>query len=105
MISVEIRLLSEAREDIEGQEDSRRLAEEIKNSLSDPDQSKVKVVDKPSYDMVFHRFKLKKDGFDHRVFFDYIDSKLIIFAVRHRDFAYEPGEMQKAVERLEELRE
>lgn len=105
MISVEIRLLAEAKEDIRNQDDSKKLAEEIKSSLSDLDQKKVEAVDKPSYDMVFQRFKLKKHGFDHRVFFHYIDSKLVIFAVRHRDFAYEPDEMNKAVEKFKELRE
>lgn len=104
MINEEIRLLTEAKKDIRNQDNSEKLAKEIKSSLSDLDQSKVEKVDKPSYDMVFQRFKLKNNGFDHRVFFDYIDSKLVIFAVRHRDFAYEPDEMKKAVERLEKLR-
>ena len=90
--------------EIRSQDDSKELAERFKKELSDLDQSKVEVVDKPSYDMVFQRFKLKEDGFDHRIFFDYIDSMLVVFAVRHRDFAYDQENMRKAVERLEDLR-
>jgi mRNA-degrading endonuclease RelE of RelBE toxin-antitoxin system len=100
-----MKITPEAEEDIENLDiDSYEMAQRIKQELSDPiDRDKIKVVRKPAYDAVFQRFKLKDEDFDHRIFFDYIDSELYVFAVRHRDHAYEKGDMKEAIERLKEL--
>ncbi len=44
-----------------------------------------------------------ENGFDHRIYFDYIESELTVFAVRHRDYAYNEKDLKEVRKRLGDM--
>jgi hypothetical protein len=100
-----MKVTSEAETDIDQQDCNRKkLAQEIKNRLiNDRDQDNIKYIRKPEFGIEFHRLKLKTDNLDHRIYFDYIDSELIVFTVRHRDYSYSNEDLQEVEKRLNNL--
>lgn len=67
-----MKITPNAEKDIEKQEiDSLKLTKKIQEELSDLDRNKVEIIERPSYDAVFHRLKIKDGKFDHRIHFDY----------------------------------
>lgn len=96
----------EAEADIDRQEgfDRRKLAQEIKERLSGgKDNENIGYVHKPEFGLEFQKLKLKTGDFDHRIYFDYIDSQVIVFAVRHRDYAYSQEDLQEIEQRLRNI--
>ncbi|WEL19129.1 type II toxin-antitoxin system RelE/ParE family toxin [Candidatus Nanohalococcus occultus] len=84
-----MKITEEAEKDIDAQEDynRRELALEIKERLTgELDRDHISYISKPQFGIEFHRLKLKENGLDHRVYFDYNDSETVVFAVRHRDY-------------------
>lgn len=100
-----MRVTAEAEKDIDRQDcDRKKLAQEIKNHLKGSmDNKNISYVRKPEFGIEFHRLKLKENEFDHRIYFDYIDSELVLFAVRHRDFAYSKEDLKEIENRLNEI--
>jgi len=99
-----VKILEEAKQDLARFESdvANKILDEIEAELGGGlNRGKVKVVRRPSYDAVFHRLKLTDNGLDHRIYFDYKDSELYVFAVRHRDVAYSDEDIKEAVKRLQ----
>lgn len=97
---------SEAKEDlIEFEIEVReRLLDEIEEKLREgTEEESISYIHKPEFGVEFHRLKLTDDSLDHRVYFDYLDSDIIVFAVRHRDFAYSEEDMREVEQRLENM--
>ena len=101
-----MKLTEEAETDLDQQKDYNRkkLAQEIKEKLGqNQGQENISYINKPEFGIEFHRLKLKEDELDHRVYFDYKDSETIVFAVRHRDYAYSSEDMKEITQRLDKL--
>jgi len=97
---------SQAKEDLKGFELETRedLLDAIENRLEkDRDQENISYIHKPEFSIEFHRLKLKTRDFDHRIYFDFLDSELVVFAVRHRDYAYSQEDLKEVEKRLTEL--
>ena len=100
------KIRDEAKKDLASFENSvaNKILDKIENYLGDEFKNeKVKVIRRPSYNAVFHRLKLVENELNHRVYFDYQNSEIQVFAVRHRDHAYTSEDMQKSIERLRKL--
>jgi len=83
-----------------------KLLDEIEEQLDGSrEDAEIAVIQRPSYSAEFPRLKLTENQLNHRVYFDYVDSEIYVFAVRHREFAYSPEDIKEAVQRLEKLRE
>ena len=98
-----MKLTEEAEQDLDDQEDYNRkkLAQEIKKRLENEiDRENISYINKPEFGIEFHRLKLAEDGFDHRIYFDYMNSELTVFAVRHRDHAYTEKDLKEVRKRL-----
>jgi len=100
-----MKVTAEAQEDIDRQDcDRKKLSQEIKDRLSkDRDKEDISYINKPEFGVEFHRLKLKQKGLDHRVYFDYLGSELVFFAVRHRDYAYTREDLKEVERRLEAI--
>lgn len=101
-----MKITTDAEDDIDRQDayDKDALTEAIKERLSPPrDADDIRYIHKPRLGIEFHRLKLKEDGFDHRIYFDYQDNELVVFAVRHRNYAYTDTDLDEAAERLHSL--
>ena len=101
-----VKLLEGAERDLTrfDNEVANKILDEIEAHLVDEVSSeRVKVIQRPSYNAVFHRLKLTENGLDHRIYFDYKDSELYVFAVRHRDKAYSEEDMRESVKRLQNI--
>lgn len=101
-----MKVTSEAEKDIDQQVnyDRKKLAQQIRNRLTgDRDSDNISYIHKPQFGVEFHRLKLTENGFDHRIYFDYMDSEIVVFAVRHRDQAYSPEDLKEVERRLKEL--
>jgi len=101
-----MRITEEAERDVEnqGEFNRKKLLREIKDRLeSDRSQEEITYISKPQFGIEFQRLKLKNKDFDHRVYFDYIDSELTVFAVRHRDYAYSDEDLEKVEKRLKDM--
>ncbi|MFB6199284.1 MAG: hypothetical protein ABEJ83_00265 [Candidatus Nanohaloarchaea archaeon] len=101
-----VQIREEAKNDLSGFEDKvmNKILDSIEKYLKGSvANDKVEVIQRPSYDAVFHRLKLTEGEMNHRVYFDYKDSEIQVFAVRHRDFAYSSKDIKEAVKRLQEL--
>ena len=102
-----VKFTPEAFSDLENikKEVRRKLLNEIEEQLEESrDEADITVIQRPSYDAEFPRLKLTENELNHRVFFDYKDSEIHVFAVRHRENAYSPEDMEQAIKRLEKLR-
>lgn len=98
-----MKLTKEAEQDLDNQEDYNRkkLAQEIKKRLeNERDRENISYINKSEFGIEFHRLKLAEDGFDHRIYFDYMNSELTVFAVRHRDHAYTEKDLKEVRKRL-----
>ncbi|PSH02071.1 MAG: hypothetical protein BRC26_02425 [Nanohaloarchaea archaeon QH_8_44_6] len=103
-----VRFTLEAFSDLEEFETEvrRKLLDEIEEQLEESrEEADITVIQRPSYGAEFPRLKLTENDLNHRIYFDYLDSEIYVFAVRHREDAYSPEDMEEAVERLEKLRE
>ncbi|PSH02142.1 MAG: hypothetical protein BRC26_02060 [Nanohaloarchaea archaeon QH_8_44_6] len=81
------------------------LLDEIEEQLTEKrEEADVKIIQRPSYGAEFPRLKLTDKGLNHRVYFDYKNSEIYVFAVRHRENAYTTEDIEEAVQRLEKLR-
>jgi mRNA-degrading endonuclease RelE of RelBE toxin-antitoxin system len=101
-----VKILEEAEHDLNRFENgvANKILDEIEGQLEDGvDSEAVKVIQRPTYDAVFHRLKLAENGLDHRIYFDYKDSELYVFAVRHRDKAYTEEDLKESVKRLQNI--
>jgi len=98
-----VEITSETKKDLKefDLETRERLLDEIEERLDkDRDQDNISYINKPQFGIEFHRLKLTEDSFNHRIYFDFIDSKLVVFAVRHRDFAYSQEDLKEVEKRL-----
>jgi len=98
-----VEIVSEAKQDLKGFELETRegLIDEIEERLeNDRDKEDISYIHKLRFGIEFHRLKLIENGFDHRIYFDFIDSELTVFAVRHRDFAYSQEDLEEVEKRL-----
>lgn len=103
-----VKFTPEAFSDLESFETEIRekLLDEIEEQLENSCQNaEITVIQRPSYGAEFPRLKLTQNKLNHRIYFDYVDSEIYVFAVRHRDFAYSTEDIKEAVQRLEKLRE
>jgi len=103
-----MKVTEEAEKDIDnqGDHDRKKLAQKIKKRLKeDRDHKNISYISKPQFGIEFHRLKLKENGFDHRIYFDYTDSELTVFAVRHRDYAYSKKDLKEVRKRLGNIEE
>ena len=101
-----VKVLEEAEQDLNrfDNDTANKILDEIKADLEDRVNSeRVKVIQRPSYDAVFHRLKLTENGLDHRIFFDYEDSELYVFTIRHRDKAQRQGLLRRRYQRIDQL--
>lgn len=101
-----MRITSHAEKDIDHQEkqDRKKLAQKIKEKLSSPrDRDNINYISKPSFNVKFHRLKIKEEGLDHRAYFDYKDSEIVVFAVRHRDHSYTTEDLNETQKRKNQL--
>lgn len=101
-----VKILEEAENDMTqfDNDTANKILDEIEAHLENGVKSeRVKVIQRPSYDTVFHRLKLTENDLDHRIYFDYKDSKLYVFAVRHRDKAYSEEDLKESVKRLQNI--
>jgi len=102
-----VKFTSEAFSDIENFKKEVRktllnkIEEQLKGSREDPE---ITVIRRPSYDAEFPRLKITANELNHRIYFDYIDSELYLFAIRHREHAYTPEDIEQAVQRLKQLK-
>ena len=102
-----MKITEEAEKDIDSQEsfDRKKLSKEIKNRLTgNRDRINISYISKPGFGVEFHRLKIKEKGFDHRIYFNYKNSEITVFAVRHRDHAYTQKDLQEVEQRLENLK-
>ncbi|MFB6244938.1 MAG: type II toxin-antitoxin system RelE/ParE family toxin [Candidatus Nanohaloarchaea archaeon] len=98
-----VEITSEAKKDLKEFELEARegLLDKIEERLeNDRDQDNISYINKPQFGIEFHRLKLIEDGFNHRIYFDFIDSELTVFAVRHRDYAYSQEDLKEIEKRL-----
>jgi len=101
-----MRITAHAEQDIDQQKehDRKKLAQKIKEKLSSPrDKDEIKYISKPSFNVEFHRLKIKEEGLDHRAYFDYKDSEIVVFAVRHRDHSYTTEDLKETQKRKNSL--
>jgi len=101
-----VEITSKAKEDLKEFELETRegLLDEIEERLDkDRDNVNISYINKPEFGIEFQRLKIKSEEFDHRVYFDYINSELLILAVRHRDYAYSQEDLKEVEERLNDL--
>ena len=101
-----VKVLEEAEQDLNrfDNDTANKILDEIKADLEDRVNSeRVKVIQRPSYDAVFHRLKLTENGLDHRIFFDYEDSELYVFTIRHRDKAYSEEDIKESINWLQNI--
>lgn len=101
-----IRISSEAKEDLKQfkLETREELLDKIEEKLDgDRDRENISYINKPQFGIEFHRLKLTEDGLSHRIYFDYIDSELTVFAVRHREHAYTPEDLEEVEQRLKNM--
>ncbi|MFA1610071.1 hypothetical protein [Halobellus rubicundus] len=101
-----MKLTSEAEDDLDNQVkfDRKKIAQEIRDRLStDRDRDNISYIHKPDFGVEFHRLKLTNNGLNHRIYFDYQDSEPIVFAVRHRDYAYSPEDLKEVENRLNDI--
>lgn len=101
-----MKITEEAEKDVDNQEDfdRKKLSKEIKYRLTgDRDQQNISYINKPEFGIEFHRLKIKGKGLDHRIYFDYRNSEIIVFAVRHRNQAYKDKDLQEVEQRLKGL--
>jgi mRNA-degrading endonuclease RelE of RelBE toxin-antitoxin system len=83
----------------------RKLLDEVKEQLEESrEDAKITVIQRPSYGAEFPRLKLTAEELNHRVYFDYVDSEIYVFAVRHREAAYSTEDIKEAIQRLDNLR-
>ena len=102
-----VKFTSEAFSDLEEfeKEVRRKLLDEIEEKLEESrEDAKITVIQRPSYGAEFHRLKLKENGLNHRIYFDYVNSEIYVFAVRHREYAYSRQDIKEAIKRLKQLR-
>jgi len=102
-----VKFTPEAFSDLEDFEEEirRKLLDEIKEQLEESrEDAKITVIQRPSYGAEFPRLKLKENGLNHRIYFDYVDSEIYVFAVRHRETAYSTEDIKEAIQRLDNLR-
>lgn len=96
----------EAKQDLKEFEPETRegLLDEIEERLEkDRDQDNISYIHKPQFGVEFHRLKLTDNGFNHRIYFDFVDSELTVFAVRDRDFAYSQEDLKEVEKRLRNM--
>lgn len=101
-----MRVTEQAEEDIHNQKDydRKKLAEKIKEKLvDDREQDKISYIHKPRFGIEFHRLKLIEEEFNHRIYFDFINSETVVFAVRHRDYAYSKKDLEEVQKRLRDI--
>jgi len=101
-----MKVTEEAEEDINRQKDydRKKLAEEIKGRLEqNRDNDNISYIHKPQFGIEFHRLKLIEDSFNHRIYFDFVDSELTVFAVRHREFTYSQEDLKEVEKRLRNM--
>lgn len=101
-----VKILEEAEQDLNrfDNDTANKILDEAEAHLEDGvNNERVKVIQRPSYDALFHRLKLTESGLDHRIYFDYKDSELYVFAVRHRDKAYSEEDLKESVKRLQNI--
>jgi len=102
-----VKITSEAKQDLKQFELEFRedLLDEIEERLdNERDQDNISYINKTRFGIEFHRLKLIEDGFNHRIYFDFIDSELTVFAVRHRDFAYSKEDLKQVEKRLRTMK-
>jgi mRNA-degrading endonuclease RelE of RelBE toxin-antitoxin system len=98
-----VEITSEAKKDLKEFELEVRegLLDEIEKRLEkDRDRENISYINKPQFGIEFHRLKLTENSYDHRIYFDYKDSELTVFAVRHRDHAYSKKDLKEVRKRL-----
>ncbi|MFB6241389.1 MAG: hypothetical protein ABEJ36_01130 [Candidatus Nanosalina sp.] len=100
-----VEVSAEAKEDLKGFRRNIRevLLDRIEEEFEKDGRENISYIHKPDFGIEFHRLKLKDGELDHRVYFDYHDSKPVVFAVRHRDDSYSEEDYEQIVDRLEEL--
>ncbi|MFB6158744.1 MAG: hypothetical protein ABEJ95_03730 [Candidatus Nanohalobium sp.] len=101
-----VEITSEAKQDLKGFELETRegLLDHVEERLGeDRDQDKISYIHKPQFGIEFHRLKLTENNFNHRIYFDFVDSELTVFAVRHRDYAYSREDLKEVEKRLRDL--
>jgi len=102
-----VKFTSEAFADLENFETDirRKLLDEVEKQLEESrENADITVIQRPSYRAEFPRLKLTENDLNHRIYFDYLDSEIYLFAIPHREDAYTPEDMEEAVQRLEKLR-
>ncbi|MFB6199740.1 MAG: type II toxin-antitoxin system RelE/ParE family toxin [Candidatus Nanohaloarchaea archaeon] len=98
-----VEISGEAMEDLKGfdLEVREKLLDEIEERLeNDRDQENISYINKPEFGIEFQRLKLTENDLNHRVYFDYEDSELVVFAVRHRNYAYSTRDLGEVERRL-----
>lgn len=101
-----MKITQRAEQDIDQQKEFNRkkLAKKIKQLLKhERETSNINYIQDQDIGIEFQRLKIKTDSLDHRAYFDYKNSETIVFAVRHRDYAYSEEDMKEARRRLEDL--
>ena len=101
-----MRVTEQAEEDIDKQKDydRKKLAEKIKEKLvNDREKDKISYIEKSQFGIEFHRLKLTEENFNHRIYFDYVNSETVVFAVRHRDYAYTNQDLKEVEKRLKSI--
>lgn len=101
-----MKITRKAEKDIDKQEDFDRqeLSKKIKRLLTESrETADISYIEKPDFDVEFHRLKVKDGELDHRAYFEYQNSEIVVFAVRHRDHAYTEEDIKQARQRLEDL--
>ena len=82
-------------------EDLKRMEKEVQKQIrdaieglkQDPLGDNCSLFRKQGLDLF--RLKLKEGELDHRVFYDLVDDKIVVYAVEHRDDAYTPESIEK----------
>lgn len=98
-----VEISGKATEDLKGfdLETREKLLDAIEERLeNDRDQENISYINKPEFGIEFHRLKLTENDLNHRVYFDYEGSELVVFAVRHRDYAYSTDDLEEVERRL-----
>lgn len=99
-----VKITKEAKEDLKQFEENIReeLLDYMENCLvGNRNSEKIGFVSKPEFGVEFQRLKLKSNSLDHRVYFDYLESEIVVFAVRHRDYAYSNKDLKEIEGRLD----
>lgn len=98
-----VEITSEAKKDLKelDLETIERLLDKIEERLeNNRDREKISYISKPQFGIEFQRLKITEGSLDHRIYLDFIDSKLTVFAIRHRDFAYSQEDLKEVEKRL-----